>query len=340
MRYPAFLPEGGTIGFAAPSFGAATEPYITLFDAALRRFHRRGWKTLEGPNVRRADAVGRSAPEEDCGAEFTQLMTSPKADAVISVGGGELLCEGLRHVDFEAIRKAPPKWFMGYSDNTYLTYLLTTLCDTAAVYGPCAPSFGMRPMYRSLEDALSLLRGTSLSVSSYPRWESESVRSEEDPLAAYHLTEPSRPVLHGWDLRPFTGRFLGGCLDCLVTLLGTRFDHTREFCQRYAQDGIIWFLEACDLNVFDIRRALWQMREAGWFEHVRAFLFGRPLCMGEEMMGLDQYEAVLGAVGELGVPILMDLDLGHLPPMMPVISGACGTVHRKGAGIRIDFELR
>lgn len=27
MRYPEFLAEGGIIGFVAPSFGCATEPY-------------------------------------------------------------------------------------------------------------------------------------------------------------------------------------------------------------------------------------------------------------------------------------------------------------------------
>ena len=31
MRYPKFLPEKGTIGFVAPSFGCATEPYYTAF---------------------------------------------------------------------------------------------------------------------------------------------------------------------------------------------------------------------------------------------------------------------------------------------------------------------
>ena len=31
MRYPEFLSEGGIIGFVAPSFGCATEPYITGF---------------------------------------------------------------------------------------------------------------------------------------------------------------------------------------------------------------------------------------------------------------------------------------------------------------------
>ena len=31
MLYPDFLVPGGTIGFVAPSFGCATEPYITGF---------------------------------------------------------------------------------------------------------------------------------------------------------------------------------------------------------------------------------------------------------------------------------------------------------------------
>ena len=36
------------------------------------------------------------------------------------------------------------------------------------------------------------------------------------------------------------------------------------------------------------------------------------------MMGLDQYQAVLAVAGEKNVPVIMDVDLGHLAPMMPV----------------------
>lgn len=34
MRYPEFLKENGSIGFVAPSFGCATEPYKTAFKNA------------------------------------------------------------------------------------------------------------------------------------------------------------------------------------------------------------------------------------------------------------------------------------------------------------------
>ena len=82
----------------------------------------------------------------------------------------------------------------------------------------------------------------------------------------------------------------------VVNLLGTRFDRTREFVERYREDGIIWFLEACDLNFFAIRRAMWQMEEAGWLEHVKGFLVGRPM-NGAPMMNLDAWGAFLEVAG-------------------------------------------
>lgn len=53
--------------------------------------------------------------------------------------------------------------------------------------------------------------------------------------------------------------------DCLVNLLGTEFDKVQEFTEKYQDDGIIWFLESCDLNVMSIRRAVWQMKHADGF---------------------------------------------------------------------------
>ena len=105
------------------------------------------------------------------------------------------------------------------------------------------------------------------------------------------------------------------------------------------EDGIIWFIEACDLNVMGIRRALWQMEQAGWFRHVRGFLIGRPYCNGEEFLGLDQYEAVTGILGKYNVPILMDLDIGHIPPAMPLICGSYAKVTSVGNDVEVEMEL-
>ena len=89
----------------------------------------------------------------------------------------------------------------------------------------------------------------------------------------------------------------------------------------------------------DIRRALWQLDHAGWFGTARAFLIGRPLCFGEELFGLDQYQAVTGILGKYHVPILMDLDIGHIPPMMPVVNGARAAVDAAGQNVTITYRL-
>lgn len=344
MRYPRNLSPGGTIGFVAPSFGCQIEPYRSGFENAQRKFREQGYRLDPGPNCYAGDGVGISSTPEKCAEELMDYYCREENDCLISCGGGELMCEVLSHMDFERIKAAEPKWYMGYSDNTNFTYLLATLCDTASVYGPCAAAFGMEPWHDSLRDAMALLTGGKDVVAGYDKWERESLKDADHPLVPYHVTEErvlktfvGRSAADGEDVQ-MSGRLLGGCMDCLVNLLGTRFDQTKEFVERYQEDGIIWFLEACDLNVFGIRRAMWQMEEAGWFGHVRGFLIGRPLCMGQEMMGLDAYDAVLEVAGRKNVPVIMDVDLGHLPPMMPLMVGSLGEVRVKDNAITVKMR--
>ncbi len=341
MRYPEFLKENGTIGYVAPSFGAATEPYKSQFIRAVEIFEREGYKSDFGPNVFAGEGIGISNTPEKCGAELTEWYCSKKNDVLISVGGGELMCETLDYVDFKKIRRAKPKWYMGYSDNTNFNFLLPMLCDTAAFYAPCVSSFAMEPRHEAVQDAFDMLSGKKLTVHGYKKWELHEVDSPDAPFLPYNVTEPTRVVPYNWDKTPISGRMIGGCLDCLANLVGTDFDRVKKFSERYKDDGIIWFMEACDLNVFSMRRALWEMKHAGWFDHVNAFLIGRPYNYGQKMIGLDQYEAVLGILRDYDVPVIMDCDLGHLPPMIPMINGGYGTVKPYGRNnIKVEFELK
>ena len=357
MRYPAFLQEKGTIGFVAPSFGCATEPYKSGFLNAQKRWKEQGFQLQPGSNCYVEEGVGISNTPKKCGEELTAYYCDKNNDCLISCGGGELMCEILDYVDFDRIREASPKWYLGYSDNTNFTFLLTTLCDTASVYGPCAAAFGMEPLHPSLKDAMSLLRGQKLVMQGYDKWERESQKDEENPLAPYHLTETSVIKYYLPDGRTnveslgngrekcgeivFSGRLLGGCMDCLINLLGTKYDRVAEFTDRYQEDGIIWFLESCDLNLMSIRRAMWQMEHAGWFRHCKGFLIGRPrIGMGVEEFGIDQYQAVCEMLYSHHVPVLMDLDIGHLPPAMPLICGSMARVVSDGESYRVEMELR
>lgn len=364
MKYPKYLSENGTIGFVAPSFGCNMEPYRSAFVNAQKKLKELGHTFDLGPNCYEGRGIGISNTPQACGQELTDYYCSGKNDVLISCGGGELMCEILEYVDFDKIRSAEPKWYMGYSDNTNMTFLLATLCDTASIYGPCAGAFGMEPWHESIQDAYDLLRGKKDTVRGYDLWEKDSAKSEEDPLAPYHVTEKRRlriflpdgmcgeenaaeavqpkglrEVLDGTKVQlQIEGRLIGGCMDCLVNLLGTKYDKVTEFAEQYKEDGFIWFLESCDLNVMAIRRAIWQMKNAGWFSYVKGFLIGRPAVFGQEMMGLDQYHAVCDLLAELDVPVIMDADIGHLSPMMPLVCGSHAAVQVNGNDISIEMK--
>ena len=344
MRYPKFLNKGDTIGFIAPSFACATEPYKSAFQNALKVFESMGYNTLLGPNCGKSDGIGISTNPEDCGRELMDMYSGKLGDCntIISCGGGELMCETMEHVDLEIIRQAEPKWYVGFSDNTNFIFNQVISCDTAGIYGPCAAAYGMEPWHKSLNDVFGLLSGEKLTASSYDKWELEGKKSPEEPLLPYNCTEEN--VLKFYpDSKgelDFSGRLLGGCLDILVQLCGTEYDKVSAFADRYADDGIVWFLECCDLTVFSMRRAMWQLKHSGWFKHVKGFIIGRPMHHDEPMLGLDQYEAILHTAREFDVPVIMDADLGHVPPMMPLIVGSYANVHADAAANRLSIDMQ
>lgn len=333
MRYPEFLQDGQTIGFVAPSFGCADEPTHSVFLQALAKFNELGYQVHLGPNCYEEKGLGISNEPLLCARELNEWYCSEENQALIACGGGELMCEVVPHLDFERMKATKPKWYMGFSDNTNFTFLSATLMDTAAIYGPCAPDFGAEHWHMSLQNAFDLLCGKINSVSGYDMW-------TKVPAVPFHVTEPTIIKRFPDVDVSFNGRLLGGCIDILQLYPGTRFDKVKEFNQRYKEDGIIWFLEACELSPGAIRRSLWQMKEAGWFEYVKGFLIGRPLTFGSVGGGIDHYSAVVDALREYQVPIIMDLDIGHLPPMMPIICGSTAEITVEGNSISIRYTYR
>ncbi|HAK57711.1 MAG TPA: LD-carboxypeptidase, partial [Lachnospiraceae bacterium] len=80
--------------------------------------------------------------------------------------------------------------------------------------------------------------------------------------------------------------------------------------------------------------------ECGWFENATGFLIGRPMHFDEPMFGLNRHTAVTEVLKDMGVPIIMDLDIGHLPPMMPIINGSYGRASCRGRAFGLEMELR
>ena len=332
MIRPAYLQKGDLIALVAPSFGCTTEPYLTRLDVSIKRWKGKGYRIWEGPNIRLESGVVASAPAKDRAAELMEAFSSD-AKLILSVGGGELMNEVLPELDFSKIAKLEPKWFMGFSDNTNLTFFLTLLCDWMTVYGPCAASFFQKKWRLCELDAYELLQGKR-HFEGYPKYSIS--RRNARPLVSYWCTQKKviTPVNYK---KPFKGIMMGGCLDVLLLYCGTKYDQVADFKKRHPE-GIIWYLEACDLNPMALRRAYFQLREAGWFEGAVGFLLGRPKNAMEEVLGLDRFQAAIDILSPLGKPILIDVDLGHISPSLPIINGATAKVSYSNENLLIDYE--
>ncbi|MBQ1303890.1 MAG: LD-carboxypeptidase [Erysipelotrichaceae bacterium] len=339
MKYPEFLKKNDTIGLVAPSFGVSGFPYEDKYLSARGKFEDSGFSFVEARHLR-GIRHARSASARIRARELMEMYLREDVDFVESVAGGELMLEILPYLNIEKLRKAKPKWFMGISDNTVFTYALTVLCDIASIYGPCLGSFGMRKWDKSIKEAYEIINGQRLKQKSYAKYElPENSKSSDDPLSGYYKTKPV--VYHSLDGNDVTmkGRLVGGCLDILLNICGTRFDRVREFGEKYRDDGIIFYLEACDLNILDIYRGVWQLKNAGWFDNCTGIIMGRPQ-NGGEMFDVDIKEVLKNNLKDLNIPVVYGADFGHVPPSWTIINGSIGTVRYKNGKCSIEYELR
>ena len=128
-----------------------------------------------------------------------------------------------------------------------------------------------------------------------------------------------------------TGRLVGGCIETVSNLAGTPYGDVAAFGRAHAQDGLVVSVEAAEDGAAAICRNLHGLRLAGWFDHARAILVGRTSAPDHPQ--LTQREAVLDALGRLNVPIVFDMEIGHVPPQLPLVNGAL-------ASLTIDGDTR
>lgn len=337
MIYPKFLAKDSIIGITAPSDGNKKDTDINRLEHGKKRLQSMGYTVIETANVRSSDK-GRSSDGRTRALELNELIENEKVRWIVAAKGGDFLVEMLPFVDFNKI-KANPTWMQGYSDNTGLNFTITTMCDIATIYCNNFNDFGMEEWHKSIENNLAILEGKNVLQTSFDLYEN-GFYDKVTGLEGYTLEKPVYWKNITTDLEiSMSGRLIGGCLDVLLNLVGTRFDNTKNFVKQYKEDGIIWYLESFSLNSEAITRGLWQLKEAGWFEYVKGFVFGRPAFFDLESW-ISYEEAVFSVLKELDVPIILDADIGHKAPQMVLVNGAIATIKSTGGKGSIELDMR
>jgi muramoyltetrapeptide carboxypeptidase len=339
LRLPAPLRPGDRIGVTSPSSGVPAKLRPRL-EYAVGWLRERGYDVVVGECMDGESHV--SAPKHERAAELTAMLADPEIRAVVPPWGGVTAIDILDRLGWDELADADPTWVVGYSDTTTWMLPLTLELGWATLHGtnlmdtPYAPPDGLSH-WIDVAAATGPLTQRAIGrhrTAAFDDWESDPqvLTLDLDATGQWLLLDPSTGAVD------VTGRLVGGCIDVLGPLAGTAYGDVAAFGAEHADTGLVVYLEACDDEAFTICRLLHAMRYAGWFDHARAVLVGRTLAPASDTM--TQHEAVRDALGDLDVPVVLDVECGHVAPFMPLVNGAPAHLVVDGERREITQDLR
>ena len=318
MIYPKKLDNNSTIGVTAPSSSLKDKIDKDKMINAKNNFIEKGYQIRLTDNCKISDNV-RSSDAITRARELENLFLDNDVNTIIALSGGEFLMEMLSILRYDIIYNNP-KWIQGYSDITGLLFTITTNLDIATIYSSNFKTFSMQSWHKSLTDNLEILKGNIITQNNFDLYEKNNLNSN-CPYELYNLdTKVKWQSLNNENIT-IKGRLIGGCLDVLINIIGTRFDKTKNFIEKYKNDGFIWYFDIYDKTNEDIIRIIWQLKEAGWFKYTNGILFGR-LIEEKSFLNISFPDALKQSLEELNIPVIYNTDIGHVPPRLTLINGS------------------
>ena len=289
--WPVPLRPGDRVALVAPC-GVVEPASVEAGAAALRS---RGFDPVEMPHVRRRHGHTAGTDEERL-ADLQAALSDSQVRAIWAVRGGYGATRLVGRVDWTPLR-ADPRWVVGLSDMTALHHDLWRHTGVVSCHGHGAGRLDHLEAHPDAADHLwALVTGA---------WRSGTLP---------HLADTGSPRrLAGGRAR---GPLLGGNLALLCAGVGTpnQLDTT----------GAVLFLEDVNEMPYRLDRMLTQLRAAGMLDEVAAVVLGRFVGCdarpGVPSATVD--EVVADRLGDLGIPILADLPIGHQTRHLALPHGA------------------
>lgn len=322
MIYPSILDKGDLIKIISPSDGVKQKK-INKYEKALEYLNNKDFNVIEDRFVRNSEN-GVSSSAINRANELTESIKDKSVKALIACSGGDYLIQILDLINFDII-KNNVKWIQGQSDITTILYYITTKYDIATIYSYNVKTFGDNNLPISmLENNIEILKNNCILQKEYGyRIDDEKIRCSWECITEY---------------KSFEGRIIGGCLECLKDIIGTKYDVTNDFLDKYKDDGIVWYFDIFMMTNEDILRTMWQLNNLGWFKHCKGILIGR-LCEEKTYTNTSFKDAIKYSLKDLNVPIIINTDIGHTDPVMTIVNGSYVKVLKKDK-YEIDTILR
>jgi muramoyltetrapeptide carboxypeptidase len=280
------LPAGGTIGVSAP---ASPQDARSEVLRGVEWWESKGYRVKLAAGTYERDDYVAGHPRRR-GEDLTALFADPEVDVVQTLQGGYGSAQAIPHIDFDVVRQNP-KPFVGFSDITALHTAILSYTGLATVYGNGLVGVGDPETTEFSRDRLlAVLSGTA---------NAEVPRDPDDPYL--------RAIAGG----KVTAPLVGGCLWLLMQTLRTPWE--------IDLDGAIFFFEDVKAPPYYIDGFLTQLAHSGKLENVAGVVVGemKDCDWGDQRAASDwarsrSLEDVLEErLGDLGVPVLYKLPLGH-----------------------------
>ncbi|WP_377268805.1 LD-carboxypeptidase [Peterkaempfera sp. SMS 1(5)a] len=219
--------------------------------------------------------------------DLERAWLDPDVAAVVCARGGYGAQRIADLLDWDAMRAATPKVFVGYSDITVLHEAFAVRLGLATVHGPMAAALTFVKDDRTAEH----LRRTLF-----------------EPDSAQVITSATAETLVPGRARGITA---GGCASMLASERGTPW-------ARPSFAGAILLLEDVGEDLYRLDRILTQLLRSGALEGVAGIALGSWADCGpaDRVRGL-----MLDRLAPLGVPVVWELGFGHGPTTLTVPLG-------------------
>ncbi|WP_228285055.1 S66 family peptidase [Acinetobacter rathckeae] len=321
------------IAITAPSMGVPNNFHARL-DYVIKHLKAKGFRVTEGQCLR---AVHKNVSNNRLtrAKELNGFLLHSEVKAIMPPWGGELAMDILELIDFKQLSKCEPKWFCGYSDLSTLHMPLTTLAGWATLHSPNLMEFSITAPDDTTEKIWNILqanRGAIVHQSSSLHYQTKPNNWALNPSGGFSLTVPTQWKRLDGESSPisFQGRLIGGCLETISRLAGTEFGDIPQFVKQHATTGTILYFESSELRPCALARALLSLKMQYWFNDLSGILVGRSSTKEQEKGSTDQLsyvDALKLALGHLNIPIIYDVDIGHVPPQVSLVNGVIAQVN-------------
>ena len=334
MINPKYLKKSGTIGIVAPSDGFSDGKYKEASLKAAKKLENMGFNIVYSNSCFNS-VNGRSNDAKIRAKEFIDMYFNTDIDILLAISGGEYEMEILKYLPLKKMSEKP-KLFAGYSDNSLLSFILLTNLEMINIYGHNL--YELVHNHKVIDDFIDSLQGKNIiqeeirDVSKEDYDYSEKVIKEK-----YKLDYKNNWKLMNRDKVDVKGIVIGGLIENLTSICGTKYDKVNRFIKKYKEEGFIWYLDICLMPPEEVKRALFQFKNAGWFKYAKAIMIGRPIIQSDSF-GISYQDNMYDELKELNIPIILDANISHIPPSFSMINGRIARLTYDGKLGRIEYK--